>query len=356
LIRSAAFSPDGQLVATGSDDTTARLWDAEDGQPRGEPLRHPAAVREVVFARDGRTLVTVTDDDRARLWGVASGHLLAGPLAIRGPVLDASWSRDHTRLLTRLSEDSAQVWDLVTGRPSGPALRAAGTLEAASFFPGGRSVVSIFTRSEYGDAAYVWDGDGRPVAGPIVHRTSARIQALDISPDGGRLATGSVDGSIRLWDVRTGRPISKLMDHTARTALLGADAEAVDERWSASVFVLAFDPAGELLASGGADGAVRLWDATWGWLVGELTALPRPIVSLTFRADGSALLVIDSDWQMAVVPVPDPISGRKDRLMAWVHTLTQLQLDSADQAQPLDGQGWYHQVRRLEDRGGPPIP
>ena len=63
-----AFSPDGKTVLTGSDDKTARLWDAATGQPLGPPMKHQGAVRAVAFSPDGKTIVTGSDDKTARLW------------------------------------------------------------------------------------------------------------------------------------------------------------------------------------------------------------------------------------------------------------------------------------------------
>ena len=65
-----AFSPDGKSVLTGSQDATARLWDAATGQPLGPTLTHEGMVWAVAFSPDGKTVLTGSDDKTARLWDV----------------------------------------------------------------------------------------------------------------------------------------------------------------------------------------------------------------------------------------------------------------------------------------------
>ena len=71
--RAVAFSPDGKTVLTGSDDGTARLWDAATGKPIGPPLPHQDAVNAVAFSPDGKTVLTGSWDKTARLWDAATG-------------------------------------------------------------------------------------------------------------------------------------------------------------------------------------------------------------------------------------------------------------------------------------------
>ena len=71
-MNNVVFSPDGKYVATASNDTTARVWDAATGK-QIFVLNHDGVVNNVVFSPDGKYVATASDDNTSRLWDAATG-------------------------------------------------------------------------------------------------------------------------------------------------------------------------------------------------------------------------------------------------------------------------------------------
>src|SRR5207302_10936317 len=134
--------------------------------------------------------------------------------------------------------DGVSLWDQTTGRQLGTVPEAE---HAYGFSPDGKTLVF---RKVKANAIYLWDVTTGKVRGPATGH-SEMVSALALMPDGKLLATGSSDGSIRLWDVAMGRQVRAFGDVQSRYA---------ERRWA--VWALAFSPSGTFLMSADPSGRV----------------------------------------------------------------------------------------------------
>ena len=118
-----AFSPDGTRIASGSDDSTVRLWDAHTGQPIGQPLTgHTDAVSSVAFSPDGTRIASGSGDDTVRLWDAHTGQPIGQPLTGHTDFVNSvAFSPDGTRIASGSGDNTVRLWDAATGQPVGDA-------------------------------------------------------------------------------------------------------------------------------------------------------------------------------------------------------------------------------------------
>jgi serine/threonine protein kinase/WD40 repeat protein len=245
-ITDATFSPDGSTIATSSIDDTARLWNAELGQPFGDPLKHGSDVFHVTFSADSRLLATCSDDNTARVWNVRTGSLHVPPLPHSGTASAASFALDGRTLITASEDGTVKLWKIKPPEdgpaPEPPNFRLPRRIPIGT--DGRYELVSsdekLFSGSD-GEYRVFDSRDKRWIVPGIVH--PGGILALDVNPAGTVIATAGYDRTARLWDWHTGSEIAVPMAHGSR------------------VVEVVFSPDGCLVATASEDNSARVWDA-----------------------------------------------------------------------------------------------
>ena len=123
-LTSVAFSPNGHVVATGSQDSKVQRWNADTGQPLGVPLTgHSSEVDSLAFSPDGRKLASASADNTVRLWNSDTGQSLGPPLTGHtNTVWSVAFSPDGHKLATASADKTVRLWNADTGQPLGPPL------------------------------------------------------------------------------------------------------------------------------------------------------------------------------------------------------------------------------------------
>lgn len=275
-----AFSPNGRYIASGGLDGKARIWDAKTGQEL-LLLHVNSPVGCVTFAPDGRYIVTASDDRSIRIWESATGE----------------WeSTSDARLSHSLSTRDRRIFS-VGFSPDGRRLVAGGLDDGA--FPRIDGVVQI------------WDVEAWVEL--CCFTEPADVNSVAICPNGQRVVSGSLDGTIRVWNVDRDQdaglprpessgwvgsiafsPDGRKLVFVDSIALHVCDTNDGVELWSlpqqhCSVRIAAFSPDDRLVASGGFEGALRVCDAETGEELWSSRSHEGLVRALSFSPDGRLL-------------------------------------------------------------------
>jgi WD40 repeat protein len=273
-IFSVAFSPDGKLVASGSQDGTIRFWQVDTGHGLHTLTGHNgSSVCSVAFSPDGKLVASGAWDDTVRVWKyelyMDMGNLVH-TLDHDDTVFSVAFSPDGKLLASGSGswDKTIKLWQVDTGNLVRTLSGHWGGVRSVAFSPDGKLLAS----GGGDNTIKLWN----VTTGAEVRTLSDWAFSVAFSPDGKLLASGGDDNTIKLWNVTTGAEVRTLSGHSD---------------W---VFSVAFSPDGKLLASGSGDNTIKLWDVTTGAEVRTLSGHSDWVTSVAFSPDGK-LLVSGSD-------------------------------------------------------------
>ncbi|HVX10228.1 MAG TPA: protein kinase [Pirellulales bacterium] len=232
-------------------------------------------VTVAAFHPQGDVVVGAGLDGKARFWNVSNGAAAAEPLVHDGPVHTVAYRADGRIVATGASNAAgrgeARLWNVETGRPLWSPLLLEGPVSQIAFCDAGEKFITVSP-----EETRLWNvADGAPAGAPMKHEPmffdqagQLRPMTAAVSPDGRLIATGGSDLRVRLWNAATAEPVGEPLLATH------------------SVMALAFSADSKMVLAGAIDGGVRMWEATTGRRRGESLKMRGLVYVVAFSPDG----------------------------------------------------------------------
>ncbi len=328
---SVSFAPDGKWIAGAAQSGWASVWNAETGEKLFSVEAHPGGARRAVFSPDGQMLATCGWDETAAVWSLPDGSLRYRTEKQGLSVSDVKFSPDGELLITATGSfydwqkpGTVKLWMAQDGKPVKTLGSHEAEIKGLVMDAGGWHIVSYG-----GNGAKIWRRDNAGLhhaigAGTIV--TSAAI-----SPDGNTFFAGDRSGRMVVYDLQTGQVKRTLEGHDELVYDINASADGSViassskdgsvKLWSgertpivprefrtkedpAETYSVAYSPDGGLIAVGGKDKTISLFDSKTRHALREFTGHNDMVFRMVFTKDGKSLLSASGDgtvrlWNVA---------------------------------------------------------
>ena len=273
IIKTAAYSKRGGRILVVLADNSVRILRATDGYEIGALIGHTEGVNDAAFSPDGQTIATVSDDDTIRFWDAATQKEIRQLKSATGQDLNGvSFNHDGTRIVTASESDRAAVWELATGNVLHSLRGHTDDVLSANYSPDGKLIVT----SSMDNTARIWNAE----SGQLLHVLTGHRKAVwsaVFSADSSMVVTASADKTAIVWNVANGQRRYTLEGH--EDVVKSAD----------------FSPDGSLVITGSSDDTARIWSLESGFEMRRINGYKTDVNAVGFSPDGKQAMTASKD-------------------------------------------------------------
>lgn len=280
---SIAFSPDGTILASGSDDKTIKIWQLASLNQQPTTIMAPGKVKAVIFSPDGKILASGGDDKAIKLWDMSTGEEVCTLEGHGGTIYSLAFSPDSKTLVSGSQDKTIKLWSLDSCRELNTLRGHMDEVLSVSFSPNGEIITSGSGSND--QTIKVWYLNQSKFLTLKEHSSSpASVDTISFSPDGKIIASGSQNKTIKLWEAQSGEEIYTLYGHTN------------------DISAVAFSPNGKTLASGSYDNTIKFWQVDTGREFNTFAENHGVVHCLAFSPDGKILASGNSNKTILLLP------------------------------------------------------
>ncbi|MBP5975548.1 CHAT domain-containing protein [Brasilonema sp. CT11] len=248
-----------QILASSSDDTTIKLWDATTGECVKTLWGHSSWVNAISFSLDGQILASASRDQTVKLWDWRTGECLHTLEGHTHRVKTVAFNPQSSMLASGSDDNTVKLWDVSTGICLQTFQGHSDWVLSVVFSP----CAGILASASGDQTIKLWDvSTGENLKTFQGH--TYRVRTIAFSPDGKILASGSDDQTVKLWDVTTGENLETFAGHHK------------------AVRSVAFSPNSPLLVSCSEDETIKLWNIETGECVRTMK-IDRPYEGMNIK-------------------------------------------------------------------------